>query len=66
MPLMGGRELADRFQEEHKSTRILYTSGYADATAADRGGLARDSDFIAKPFRPELLANRVRDVLDTW
>lgn len=66
MPLMGGRELADRLRANRHITRVLYTSGYSDAAVVHHGQLEPDSYFIPKPFTPDSLARRVRQVLDTW
>ena len=38
--------------------RVLFTTGYA------RGILHEDAELLAKPFTPEALASRMRDLLD--
>jgi two-component system cell cycle sensor histidine kinase/response regulator CckA len=63
MPELGGRELADRVLEQRPGLPLLFMSGYADAVQA-AGGLGEGSWFIAKPFRPDELAHKVREVLD--
>jgi two-component system, cell cycle sensor histidine kinase and response regulator CckA len=64
MPEMGGTELARRLRAMKPSLRVLFTSGYtADAIAHD-GGLEDGTAFLEKPFTPEVLAQKVRDVLD--
>ena len=64
MPLMGGRDLAERLRTQHPETRVLYTSGYTDVAVvhADQG--ESSTDFIQKPFPPVALALKVREVLD--
>jgi CheY-like chemotaxis protein len=56
MPQMDAFELAERLRAEVPSLRIIFTSGYADAT--DEG------HFLAKPFSPSDLVTKVRCVLD--
>ena len=64
MPLMGGRELAERLRRRRPDTRVLFTSGYTDDADVRRDPLQSGADFIAKPFTPESLALKVREVLD--
>ena len=64
MPLMGGRELAERIRDEHPETRVLLTSGYTGETTGNRGLLDSDAAFMEKPFTPTMLARKVREVLE--
>ena len=64
MPFMGGRELADRLTATNVITRVLYTSGYTDAAVVQHGRVETGSEFLPKPFTPDALARRVREVLD--
>jgi PAS domain S-box-containing protein len=65
LPGMNGRELADQIKASRPETRILFTSGYTADVIAHRGVLDRGVAFIAKPFAPDGLAARVREVLMT-
>jgi CheY-like chemotaxis protein len=58
MPVMKGTELATRLQLISGSTRVLLMSGYPDSEAAVSGGR-----FLAKPFTPDVLAQKVWQVL---
>ncbi|MFO7894872.1 MAG: ATP-binding protein, partial [Longimicrobiales bacterium] len=60
MPEMGGRELARHLRERWPELPILFMSGYDDELA-DQG--AEDSEFLAKPFTPAVLARRVAEIL---
>jgi PAS domain S-box-containing protein len=64
MPSMGGLELAARLARGWPTTRVLFTSGYAETTAALRAALEAGVAFLAKPYVPEDLTSRVREVLD--
>jgi CheY-like chemotaxis protein len=63
MPRMSGPELAAELQRELPGLRVLFMSGYA-RDAFDGGALGADVNFLAKPFTPDRLASRVRQVLD--
>jgi PAS domain S-box-containing protein len=54
-----GHELAGRIRAVRPLIRVLYISGHADSAAGAQGA----DDFLEKPFTPEALATRIRDVL---
>ncbi len=64
MPQMGGRELSERLREIIPDLRILFTSGYTDDEVVKHGVIEIDTNFIQKPFTPDSLAQKVREVLD--
>jgi hypothetical protein len=39
-------------------------SGYPDHPVFEQGGISRETSFLPKPFTPNVLAKKVRDVLD--
>jgi len=63
MPGIGGPELAIRLRMRRPTLRVLLMSGYDEHSLAAGG--AGYASFIAKPFRPELLAQKVRAALDS-
>ena len=63
MPLMGGRDLADRMRSAHPETKVLYTSGYTDDAISHMEDLEPGSGFIPKPFEPATLRRKVREIL---
>jgi len=64
MPGMNGRELATRMLQTRPSLRVLFMSGYTDDAIVHQGVLDESANFIQKPFMPDGLARRVREVLD--
>jgi PAS domain S-box-containing protein len=64
MPGMNGRELADRLAVDHPALEVLYLSGYTDDAIARHGVLRAGVELLHKPFTPDTLARRVREVLD--
>ena len=64
LPEMSGRELAARLHESRPDTAVLYVSGYDEDAVVHHGVLDSDIAFLAKPFSPDELARRVRQLLD--
>jgi signal transduction histidine kinase len=64
MPKMGGRELAERLTAPRPEARVLYMSGYTEHAIGPRGPLDARAPFIQKPFTSDVLARKVREVLD--
>lgn len=64
MPVMGGSELAARLREVRPETRVLFISGFSERALSAYGAQEASFAFLQKPFMPESLARRVRDVLD--
>jgi len=64
MPQMNGRELASQLSSHRPGTKVLYVSGYTDDAILRHGVLDADVAFLQKPFTPDALARKVRDVLD--
>jgi len=63
MPNVSGRELADRLEKLQPGIKVLFMSGYTDNVIVHHGVLEAGALFIQKPFSPEQLATRVREVL---
>jgi CheY-like chemotaxis protein len=64
MPGMNGQILMERLLELRPSMKALFTSGYTANVIVHHGVLREGIEFLAKPYSLDLLAQRVREVLD--
>ncbi|MEO6525148.1 MAG: two-component regulator propeller domain-containing protein [Gemmatimonadaceae bacterium] len=65
MPGMNGRELAQALAPRRPSMRVLYVSGYTEDETIRHGVSGLRTAFLEKPFGPNALARKVREVLNT-
>ena len=63
MPGMKGRELVERLSRLRPGIKVLYMSAYTEDAAINIGVLSPGTAFIEKPFSPDDLANKVREVM---
>ncbi len=63
MPGMSGQELASRLRERTDGLKTIFISGF-DPSVVDRGTLGDDCAYLQKPFTMEMLAHKVREVID--
>ncbi|MBI1961953.1 MAG: PAS domain S-box protein, partial [Candidatus Rokubacteria bacterium] len=63
MPVMRGDALAKRIAPLRPATRVLYITGYVDGQLVSPTALGPDLVLLPKPFTPDALLLRVRDVL---
>jgi DNA-binding NtrC family response regulator len=64
MPGANGRTLAEGLLKSISDLKVLYTSGYTDSVSTLQAIRASSADFIQKPYTPDSLARKVREVLD--
>lgn len=61
---IAGRELADRLRPVRPELKVVYMSAYTAEVMSQHGVIEADVPFIAKPFTPDYLLRKVREVLD--
>ena len=64
MPALNGRQLADRLKVLRPRLPVLFMSGYTDDEMVRRGLIEPHHPFLSKPFTPEVLAAKVRQMID--
>jgi two-component system cell cycle sensor histidine kinase/response regulator CckA len=65
MPGISGRVLADQLQISRPGIKILFMSGYSEEAVLLQGMQILGAHFLQKPFTPEELGLRVREILDS-
>ena len=61
---MNGRQLAEEARRRVPALRVLFTSGYTEQAMLHQGSLGAGTRLLAKPYRRQELALRVREALD--
>ena len=64
MPGMSGPELAEQVMPQRPKMKVIYTSGFMDHAIVRNGVLSPGTAFLPKPFNPDDLERKVREVLD--
>jgi len=63
MPKLGGRELFELLRRGYPGLPILLISGYPDGAVAAGDIVDVETQFLSKPFGPDVLLTRVREML---
>lgn len=64
MPEMSGPDLIKQLAPLCPGLRVLYISGYTDEAIVHHGIQESGGAFLQKPFLPDVLARKVRELLD--
>jgi DNA-binding NtrC family response regulator len=64
MPNMSGPKLANRILAEHPEMKVIFMSGYTDDAVVENGFIHPGSVFLQKPFSPDALKAKIRELLD--
>jgi CheY-like chemotaxis protein len=65
MPGMSAIELVKLVESKRPGLKVIYMSGYTDHAIVRNGLLAGNVPFLQKPFAPDRLAHKVREVLNS-
>lgn len=64
MPKMNGRQLAKLLKSQRPKLQVLFMSGYSESTLFVLGSQDEAEDKLEKPFSPNELTRKVREILD--
>lgn len=64
LPGMNGRQLAEIARQHRPGLKVLFMTGYAQKAAERQGFLEQGMDMVAKPFTLDLLANKIRTMIN--
>ena len=64
MPDLSGREVAEALRAQDPGLKVLFQSGYTDDTVVRWGVLHAEVTFLKKPITLDVLARKIREVLD--
>lgn len=65
LPGINGRQLADAARETRPHLKVLFITGYAENATLANGFLDPGMEMITKPFAVEVLASRIRNIIQS-
>ncbi len=65
LPRVSGPSVAERMLDFKPETKVLFMSGYTEESSLLKSILNKKASFLPKPFTPDALATKVREVLDS-
>jgi two-component system, cell cycle sensor histidine kinase and response regulator CckA len=63
MPHLDGHRVAERLRGIRAGMKVLFISGYTEHVVTNQDPTHPESGFLAKPFTPDSLARKVREVI---
>jgi two-component system, cell cycle sensor histidine kinase and response regulator CckA len=64
LPRMSGPQIAGAAMKLRPGIKVLYASGYTDNALVQHGLFSEGVTLLQKPFTPDMLGRKVREVLD--
>jgi DNA-binding NtrC family response regulator len=64
MPGMSATDVVEKMVDLRPTLKVIFMSGYTDHVIARHGLLDPRLPFLQKPFAPDRLAHKIREVLD--
>jgi CheY-like chemotaxis protein len=61
---VNGRQVADAARQTRPDLKVLFITGYAENALMRRGRLEKGMYVLTKPFQMEVLANRIREIIE--
>ena len=65
LPGLNGRQLAERLTTLRTNLKVIFVTGYSSDIVFRQGVETKSLWFLQKPFPPELLLSKVRQILNT-
>jgi YesN/AraC family two-component response regulator len=64
MPTLSGTDLALRLRQDNPDLRVIFISGYTDGALGEGIALGARTEFLQKPIPHDVLATKVRTLLE--
>jgi DNA-binding NtrC family response regulator len=64
MPSMNGHQLSEKIATLRPDIKVLYMSGYAGEAVLREEEMLNGTPFLQKTIAPDMLLNKVRELLD--
>ncbi len=61
---MNGRQVADAARVGRPDLKVLFITGYAENAVIGKGRLAEGMYVVTKPFQMDMLAHRIREIIE--
>jgi CheY-like chemotaxis protein len=64
MPVMNGLRLAEELRNRRPNLKVIFMSGHAEEVINQQSGPNPTPEILQKPFVPDVLVRKVREILD--